>query len=61
MNDTNTTGTWLDSYPYRPVSVFALHPIYLNTRAVCTLDDPLLQEIIEMKGVPVCLRVGAFA
>ena len=30
INDTTSTHTWMDSYPYAPVSVFALHPIYLN-------------------------------
>ncbi len=30
INDTTSTHTWTDSYPYAPVSVFALHPIYLN-------------------------------
>lgn len=28
--DTNTFGTWRDSYPYNCVSVFALNPIYIN-------------------------------
>ncbi|PVX52022.1 4-alpha-glucanotransferase [Balneicella halophila] len=30
INDTTITHTWLDSYPYKPISVFALHPMYLN-------------------------------
>ncbi len=30
VNDTTSTHTWTDSYPYAPVSVFALHPIYIN-------------------------------
>jgi len=30
VNDTTATHTWTDSYPYAPISVFALHPIYLN-------------------------------
>ncbi|MCQ2311707.1 MAG: 4-alpha-glucanotransferase [Paludibacteraceae bacterium] len=30
INDTTLTHTNLDSYPYSPVSVFALHPIYIN-------------------------------
>eukprot|EP01129_Flabellula_baltica_P007285 TRINITY_DN2819_c0_g3_i1.p1 TRINITY_DN2819_c0_g3~~TRINITY_DN2819_c0_g3_i1.p1 ORF type:complete len:868 (+),score=235.10 TRINITY_DN2819_c0_g3_i1:1068-3671(+) len=28
--DTNTTGTWVDSYPYSAISVYALHPQYLH-------------------------------
>ncbi len=33
INDTIATYTWVDSYPYASISVFALHPLYLN------LDD----------------------
>ncbi len=32
INDTTTTGTWHDSYPYSGISVFALHPLYLDLR-----------------------------
>ena len=30
INDTTRTGTWADSYPYNAISVFALHPIYMD-------------------------------
>jgi 4-alpha-glucanotransferase len=30
VNDTTATYTWVDSYPYAAVSVFALHPLYLS-------------------------------
>ena len=30
INDTIATHTWMDSYPYAAISVFALHPIYAN-------------------------------
>lgn len=30
INDTTRTGHWQDSYPYNGISVFALHPIYLD-------------------------------
>lgn len=30
VNDTTSTHTWHDSYPYAAISAFALHPIYLN-------------------------------
>jgi 4-alpha-glucanotransferase len=30
VNDTTSTGTWIDSYPYSAISAFALHPLYLN-------------------------------
>lgn len=32
INDTTTTGSWHDSYPYNCISVFALHPVYLSLR-----------------------------
>lgn len=30
INDTSATHTWVDSYPYSSISVFALHPMYLD-------------------------------
>ncbi len=30
INDTTATNTWVDSYPYAAISVYALHPLYLN-------------------------------
>lgn len=32
INDTTASKTWRDSYPYNGISVFALHPIYLDIR-----------------------------
>ena len=32
INDTTSSSTWHDSYPYNGISVFALHPIYLDLR-----------------------------
>ncbi len=34
VNDTTATHTWTDSYPYAPISVFALHPIYVNLESI---------------------------
>jgi len=39
VNDTVATHTWVDSYPYAAISVFALHPIYLNLEAMGTLKS----------------------
>lgn len=39
VNDTTSTGTWTDSYPYSAISVMALHPIYLNPDAVGPLGN----------------------
>jgi 4-alpha-glucanotransferase len=30
VNDTIASKTWVDSYPYAAISVFALHPLYIN-------------------------------
>ena len=34
VNDTTSTLSWTDSYPYSAISAFALHPIYLNLEKV---------------------------
>ena len=39
INDTTMTETWVDSYPYKANSTFALHPMYLNLWEVGTLKD----------------------
>jgi len=30
VNDTTSSGTWRDSYPYSAISIYALHPVYLG-------------------------------
>ncbi len=37
VNDTTTDGRWHNSYPYNIVSVFALHPHYVDLEAAGTL------------------------
>lgn len=37
INDTTDKGDWADSYPYRQVSCFALHPIFID------LEDTLVE------------------
>lgn len=39
INDTTTTHTWTDSYPYSCISVFALHPQYADLSALPSLND----------------------
>ena len=34
VNDSIAAHTWMDSYPYAAVSVFALHPVYMNLEAM---------------------------
>jgi 4-alpha-glucanotransferase len=39
VNDTTATHTWTDSYPYAAISVFALHPLYLNLAGVANAQN----------------------
>ena len=48
INDTTATHTWVDSYPYAAISVFALHPLYLN------LDSGIQQT--WLKDVPGAIK-----
>jgi len=49
INDTTQTHSWKDSYPYNAVSIFALHPIYLNLNAMGELIDPNRQLFYKNK------------
>ncbi|MDA3880110.1 MAG: 4-alpha-glucanotransferase [Prolixibacteraceae bacterium] len=44
VNETVATHSWLDSYPYKSISVLALHPIYLNLETLGTLNDEKLND-----------------
>lgn len=45
INETIASHNWLDSYPYKSISVMALHPIYLNLNKIGKLkDDKLMDE-----------------
>ena len=39
INDTISSNTWTDSYPYAGISIMALHPIYLNLRQMGEFKD----------------------
>lgn len=45
INDTSATLTNADSYPYASISVFALHPIYLNLEKIGI--DPKLTNTVK--------------
>ena len=46
VNDTTSTHTWTDSYPYSAISAFALHPVYLNLReAASAANRPALEKL----------------
>ena len=50
INDTTSTHTDLDSYPYRANSVYALHPMYLNMEALGKLDSSSKMKEYRAKG-----------
>ena len=47
INDTTTTHTWTDSYPYSSISIFALHPQYADLNALPQLADEALRNKFE--------------
>ncbi len=49
VNDTISTHTWRDSYPYNAISVYALHPIYLGLHYY-PLKDKYLQEKFQKEA-----------
>ena len=59
VNDTTTSGTWHDSYPYNAISSFALHPLYISpgevVKSCCRYANPatrqMLREVLEKYSV----------
>ena len=47
INDTNLTGTWQDSYPYNAISIYALHPQYMDLRQLPPLKDEERRQYYE--------------
>lgn len=41
MNDTILSHTWVDSYPYSAISIFALHPMYISLKWLGKLENPV--------------------
>lgn len=56
VNDTTTTQTWRDSYPYSAISCYALHPIYLGLSAFPLKDrskmNAFLKEARKLNRLP---------
>ncbi len=44
INDTTARHRWTDSYPYSAISVFALHPLYLNIDKIAKFENKALQK-----------------
>ena len=47
INDTTITHTWTDSYPYSCISIFALHPQYVDLTALPALKDEKKRAAFE--------------
>ncbi|MBO4446785.1 MAG: 4-alpha-glucanotransferase, partial [Bacteroidales bacterium] len=53
VNDTTRKGDWADSYPYSPVSSFALHPLYIRLQDVGVEETPeFLRVKEELEALP---------
>lgn len=57
INDTTSSHSWRDSYPYSAISVFALHPIYLRIDDIgLKMDEAFEKELdlakIELNALP---------
>lgn len=51
VNDTVATHSWHDSYPYAAISVYALHPIYINLTLIGTLKSDITAKVIEAQSL----------
>ena len=45
VNDTSVRLNFRDAYPYATLSVFALHPLYLNLQTIGGLSESIIHEI----------------
>ncbi len=44
INDTTMSHNWTDSYPYGAISIYAIHPLYINLEEAGVIDDPHFME-----------------
>ena len=53
VNDTTRKGEWRDSYPYSPVSAFALHPVYVHLQDVGVKQTAAFKKLqAELNALP---------
>lgn len=53
VNDTTRKGDWQDSYPYSPISSFALHPLYMHLQALGIRETAeFRKEQAELNALP---------
>ena len=49
INDTTSTHSWQDSYPYSAISAFALHPLYINLETVAGAGNKSIIRSLRKK------------
>lgn len=49
VNDTTLTHTWVDSYPYNCISIYALHPQYLALSQLSSIRNHRKQKDFEQR------------
>jgi len=53
VSDTTRKGQWKDSYPYSPISSFALHPLYLRLQEIGAKEDAAFKRAQkELNALP---------
>jgi len=53
VNDTTRKGQWKDSYPYSPISSFALHPLYIHLQELGVPEDAAFKRAQkELNALP---------
>lgn len=50
VNDTTMNNTWEDSYPYGAISIFALHPLYVNLKEAGVIKDESFSEYFSIES-----------
>lgn len=49
INDTTISNTWMDSYPYNSISIYAFHPMYIDLRQLGKMKDKEAAAAFEEK------------
>ena len=47
INDTTATNTWMDSYPYNSISIYAFHPMYIDLNQLGKPEDDEMAAVFE--------------
>lgn len=49
VNDTTSTNSWIDSYPYSAISATALHPVYINLERAAGSNISIINALGKKK------------